>query len=98
MDVDLARLLGDNGMYASPPVSGSAHKRIAPGAAICATWFSEPFANFTKDAFGNFRSSNPKAPTTSLKNERIPLFHTTSRTQLIGTAAAFLIPSHAVPI
>jgi len=34
---DRPRLVGASGMYASPPVSGSAHTRHAPGEAICAS-------------------------------------------------------------
>src|SRR5690606_37891077 len=89
---DLAR-----GMYASPPVSGSAHNRIAPGRAICARWSSDPLANRIGFTVGSLRSK-PTEPAILSHVPLMPFMYTVSITKFTDLAAASLIFPHALPI
>src|SRR5690606_12570374 len=89
------RLDSASGMYASPPVSGSAHRRMAPPGAICARWSSVPSANLIRRAWGS-RSDRPTVSASLLNVARMPSLYTVPMTKLTGAAAMALMPFQAV--
>src|SRR5215218_4296633 len=96
MREDRARFDGARGMYASPPVSGSAHRRGWLGCAICALWSSVPRANPAGSSNGAmFLMGFPTASLILLKAAMRPSLRTVLTTNLTGSFAMSLILFHA---